>query len=110
MTRAHHWLLTLGALLGALGCSERASSLGPGGLAQVAGAGGAGGIGGALGAAGVAGSAGAGGGLPADDVPVDFFKDIQPILTEHCVRCHGGVRELGLPPLNLQSRETAAFA
>ena len=110
MTRAHHWLLTLGALLGAVGCSERASSLGPGGLAQVAGAGGAGGIGGALGAAGVAGSAGAGGGLPADDVPVDFFKDIQPILTEHCVRCHGGVRELGLPPLNLQSRETAAFA
>ena len=39
--------------------------------------------------------------------PVDFFADIQPILGEHCVRCHGGVRELGRPPLNLQSRERA---
>jgi hypothetical protein len=50
-------------------------------------------------------------GLPADDVPVDFFLDIQPILGDYCVRCHGGVRELPLAPktpLNLQSRDTAA--
>jgi hypothetical protein len=49
--------------------------------------------------------------LPADDVPVDFFIDIQPILGDSCVRCHGGVRELPLAPkkpLNLQSREQAA--
>ena len=49
--------------------------------------------------------------LPADDVPVDFFVDIQPILNDNCVRCHGGVRELPLAPktpLNLQSREQAA--
>jgi len=61
--------------------------------------------------AGNGGSAGAA--LPADDVPVDFFRDIQPILGDYCVRCHGGVRELPLaggafPPLNLQSREKAA--
>jgi hypothetical protein len=47
--------------------------------------------------------------LPADDVPVDFFRDIQPILGDYCVRCHGGVRELGMPALNLQSRDQAAF-
>jgi hypothetical protein len=49
--------------------------------------------------------------LPADDVPVDFFRDIQPILGDSCVRCHGGVRELPLAPkkpLNLQSRDQAA--
>jgi hypothetical protein len=49
--------------------------------------------------------------LPADDVPVDFFLDIQPILGDNCVRCHGGVRELPQAPgrlsLNLQSRSTA---
>jgi len=51
-----------------------------------------------------------GGALPADDVPVDFFVDIQPILGDYCVRCHGGVRELPLAPkmpLNLQSRDRA---
>ena len=47
--------------------------------------------------------------FPADDVPVDFFREIQPILGDYCVRCHGGVRELGAPPLNLQTRESAAF-
>jgi len=41
--------------------------------------------------------------------PIDFFADIQPLLGEHCVRCHGGVRELGNPRLNLQDRERAAF-
>ncbi len=46
---------------------------------------------------------------PGDDVPVDFYRDIQPILGDYCVRCHGGVRELGVPPLNLQTRERAAF-
>ena len=44
-----------------------------------------------------------------DNAPVDFFRDIQPILGDYCVRCHGGVRELGMPALNLQSRERAAF-
>ncbi len=77
----------------------------PSGL--TAGAGGGGG----LATAGDAGTGGTGGAvvLPADDVPVDFFRDIQPILGDYCVRCHGGVRELGKPPLNLQSRENAAF-
>src|SRR5437763_9679322 len=26
---------------------------------------------------------------------VDFARDIQPLLTEHCMRCHGGVRRAG---------------
>jgi hypothetical protein len=49
--------------------------------------------------------------LPPDDAPVDFFIDIQPILNDNCVRCHGGVRELPLAPktpLNLQARARAA--
>ncbi len=94
--------------LAALGCSDRA----PGGSLGVAGngAGGLGaGVAGGAGSAGLAGTGGAGA-LPADDVPVDFFRDIQPILGDYCVRCHGGVRELGKPALNLQSRERAAFA
>src|SRR5262245_49122790 len=72
---------------------------------------GAGGSAGSDGAVAAGGSSGSGGdtGLPPDDAPVDFFRDIQPILTEQCVRCHGGVRELGKPELNLQSRERAAF-
>ena len=44
-----------------------------------------------------------------DGAPVDFFSDIQPLLGDSCVRCHGGVRELGSPKLNLQSREKSAF-
>jgi hypothetical protein len=44
--------------------------------------------------------------LPGDAVPVDFYRDIQPLLGDYCVRCHGGVRELG--QLNLQSRARAA--
>lgn len=77
--------------------------------------GGASGVGAANNAGGTSGlgsgaaSNGTGGALPPDDEPVDFFRDIQPILGEYCVRCHGGVRELGMPPLNLQSREPAAF-
>jgi Protein of unknown function (DUF1553)/Protein of unknown function (DUF1549)/Planctomycete cytochrome C len=47
-------------------------------------------------------------GHASDDIPVDFFVDIQPILGDYCVRCHGGVRELGSPALNLQSRKRAA--
>jgi hypothetical protein len=70
------------------------------------------GMGGSGGSAGAAGQGGSGGEmLPADDVPVDFFLDIQPILNDFCVRCHGGVRDLPLAPrapLNLQSREGAA--
>jgi hypothetical protein len=72
-------------------------------------AGSAGGAGGAGGVAAAGQGASAGSQLPPDDAPVDFFLDIQPILTEQCVRCHGGVRELGKPALNLQSREKAAF-
>jgi Protein of unknown function (DUF1549)/Protein of unknown function (DUF1553)/Planctomycete cytochrome C len=62
------------------------------------------------GAAPVGTDADGGAALPADDVPVDFFIDIQPILGDYCVRCHGGVRELPIAPktpLNLQSRERA---
>jgi hypothetical protein len=44
-----------------------------------------------------------------DGAPVDFFADIQPLLGDRCVRCHGGVRELGSPRLNLQSRDMASF-
>jgi hypothetical protein len=44
--------------------------------------------------------------LPGDETPVDFFREIQPILGDYCVRCHGGVRELG--SLNLLRREDAA--
>jgi hypothetical protein len=44
-----------------------------------------------------------------DGGTVDFFSEILPILSDRCVRCHGGVRELGSPRLNLQSRERAAF-
>ncbi len=98
----------LGSLtLASAACSDNTRDAGAAG-AIGAGAG-AGVVGGAGGTAG--GTAGIGGaeGLPADDVPVDFFRDIQPILGDYCVRCHGGVRELGLPPLNLQSREAAAF-
>jgi hypothetical protein len=60
----------------------------------------------------VAGGGGAPGGAPPGPAPaadgtVDFFRDIQPILGDYCVRCHGGVRELGTPPLNLQGRDRA---
>jgi hypothetical protein len=34
---------------------------------------------------------------------VDFFADVQPILGDSCVRCHGGVRRLG--KLDLITRE-----
>jgi hypothetical protein len=93
--------LALGA---ALACSDQdpAGQAGPNGMMAA---------GGTDAAAGTAGSGGSGGeALPADDVPVDFFRDIQPILNDYCVRCHGGVRELPLAPrpLNLQSREKAA--
>jgi Protein of unknown function (DUF1549)/Protein of unknown function (DUF1553)/Planctomycete cytochrome C len=94
------------------GCTDpaaagRNATAGGGVPGVTAGAGGGGGL--ATGAS--AGNAGTGGGLPlpADDVPVDFFRDIQPILGDYCVRCHGGVRELGMPALNLQSRDKAAF-
>ncbi len=36
-------------------------------------------------------------------VPVDFDAEVLPILSEHCYRCHGGVRELS--GLNLVYRE-----
>ena len=31
----------------------------------------------------------------ADDAPVDFGKQIRPILNQHCVGCHGGIKEAG---------------
>ena len=30
---------------------------------------------------------------PADEPPVEFNKHIRPILAEHCVACHGGVKQ-----------------
>src|SRR5262245_9251987 len=30
----------------------------------------------------------------ADDA-IDFTRDIQPLLTQHCTRCHGGVKRAG---------------
>ncbi len=40
--------------------------------------------------------------------PVDFNRDIRPILNDHCLKCHGGVKEAG--DLNLQFREQALRA
>lgn len=99
--------LALGAL--ALGCGDKSESNPLPGLMPGSGASASGGGSGSGAAAGQGGSGGQA--LPADDVPVDFFKDIQPILTEHCVRCHGGVRVLGAAGrmLDLQSRDTAAY-
>ncbi len=82
--------------------SPNGASAGGAGAGAGVGVGGASGVGAGVGAAGTAQ-------LPADDEPVDFFRDIQPILGDYCVRCHGGVRELGVPKLNLQSRDRAAF-
>lgn len=98
--------LALGACTGIIPGGGGGTNATPGGGGSAASGAGASGVTG-----GAAGSAGSGGAdnLPAEDVPVDFFKDIQPILGDYCVRCHGGVRELGKPPLNLQSREKAAF-
>jgi hypothetical protein len=40
--------------------------------------------------------------------PVNFNRDIRPILNAHCFKCHGGVKEAG--GLNLQFREKALLA
>ncbi len=40
--------------------------------------------------------------------PVEFNRDIRPILNAHCFKCHGGVKEAG--ELNLQFRERALKA
>lgn len=37
--------------------------------------------------------------------PVNFNKDIQPLLNKHCAQCHGGVKQRG--DLNLTSRTLA---
>ncbi len=98
-----------GLFVAPIGCSEgtptRGVAPGAGGIAATLGGAGGASVGVGAGTAGLDG----GEALPADDVPVDFFRDIQPILGDYCVRCHGGVRELGMPALNLQSREKAAF-
>ena len=49
--------------------------------------------------------AGAPVGVPADDDRAALAADAHAILTERCVRCHGGVRERG--GLNLLRRERA---
>ncbi|MCB1279198.1 c-type cytochrome domain-containing protein [Prosthecobacter sp.] len=41
----------------------------------------------------------------ADDSPVDFVKEIKPILADRCVECHNSETILG--ELNLQNREHA---
>jgi hypothetical protein len=40
--------------------------------------------------------------------PVEFNREIRPILNAHCFKCHGGVKEAG--DLNLQFREQALKA
>ena len=30
---------------------------------------------------------------PATAAPVDYVRDVQPILTQHCVKCHGPAKE-----------------
>src|SRR6476660_6406520 len=40
--------------------------------------------------------------------PVDFNRDIRPLLNAHCFKCHGGVKEAG--GLNLQFRDRALQA
>ena len=40
--------------------------------------------------------------------PVEFNRDIRPILNAHCFKCHGGVKEAG--ELNLQFRDQALKA
>src|SRR5262249_40429638 len=32
---------------------------------------------------------------PATPRPMDFVRDVQPILTQHCVRCHGAEKQRG---------------
>ncbi len=40
-----------------------------------------------------------GGNAPAEDnavsPPVDFNRDVRPIFNQHCVACHGGVKQAG---------------
>lgn len=42
---------------------------------------------------------------PASNVPIDFSRDIQPILESACLRCHGAVKPKG--GLRLDSRDAA---
>ena len=41
----------------------------------------------------------------AGELPVDFNRDVRPILNNQCLKCHGGVKEAG--ELNLQFRDQA---
>jgi hypothetical protein len=44
-------------------------------------------------------------GLPLAPSPVSFAKDVQPILENNCLSCHGDARQMGR--LDLRSRESA---
>ncbi|MBI3882393.1 MAG: hypothetical protein HY301_20335, partial [Verrucomicrobia bacterium] len=33
--------------------------------------------------------------LAASAAPVDYAKEIKPLLTQHCVRCHGAAKPKG---------------
>jgi hypothetical protein len=100
-----------GAALAAAGLSVALAACGGRGGSGITGFGGAGGSpdAGTTGGAGSAGPSGAAGGVvdagPTYDVgPVTYYKDVQPILAEHCQMCHVAA---GIAPFALGTYEDA---